>query len=108
MECSEWMTKFEEMADFGWDYFQAMQKASSDESDISWGGACRFHDHSDIFGWKQEVHGECPFLDGPQHLIHGQNMVVLPSVEYKVPEKALVLGDETPLQVDRTPEDEGF
>lgn len=83
-ECSEWKTVFEELTDFGWDYFQTIQKASLDESNISWGGACRFHDHSDIFGWKQEAHEECPFSHGPQPLIFGQNMDVQPFAENKL------------------------
>jgi hypothetical protein len=99
---------FEELADFGWDYFQIIQKASLDEPDISWGDACRFHDHSDIFGWKNEVHVECPFLHDPQPLIFSQNMAVLPSMKNKHSEEALAPGDEILREVEGTREDDNF
>lgn len=57
---SEWKTVFEEWAEFGWDYFSILQTVSSEALDISLGGTCRFHDHSDIIGWRPESDIHCP------------------------------------------------
>lgn len=35
---------------------------SSEALDISSGGACRFHDHSDKVDWKWDIHTDCPFM----------------------------------------------
>lgn len=60
-DTSAWRSVFENSADVGWDYFQSTQ---STQSDIGEGGACRFHDHSDVIGWKPDDDIVCPYAQG--------------------------------------------
>jgi hypothetical protein len=58
---TEWENVFCDFPDLGWDYFQHIQKDQTDASSIKLGGACRFHDHSDIFGWVRGSDSTCPY-----------------------------------------------
>jgi len=89
-ECSEWKPVFEEFAEFGWDYFQTLQSVSSGASDISWGGACRFHDHSDIVGWEWEGHFKCSYV---------YSWSSFDSCASQVPEESTVFRDERLVEV---------
>lgn len=61
---AKWETAFCNCPDLGWDYFKHIQAKEEDASTISSGGACRFHDHSDIPGWVCRNHTECPYPQG--------------------------------------------
>ena len=90
-ECSDWKPVFEELAEFGWDYFQTIQRVPSEASDISWGGACRFHDHSERVGWEWEGHFKCPFID---------SWSSFDSYASQVPEESSVFRDEGLVEVE--------
>jgi hypothetical protein len=73
-----WKSVFTDFADFGWDYFQSLTKYQLAETtpapfgspfrvqkaSIMAGGSCRFHDHSDILGWKRTDVSKCPYPHG--------------------------------------------
>jgi hypothetical protein len=76
-----WKPVFTEFADFGWDYFQySLEFHNIDTTPtarlsfglaypampvpILEGGACRFHNHSDVPGWKRTNVSECPYPQG--------------------------------------------
>jgi hypothetical protein len=70
---AKWETAFCNCPDLGWDYFQHIQTGQADTSSIgfgvdtlsiSWGGACRFHDHSDVAGWVRGNCSKCPYPHG--------------------------------------------
>ena len=45
---AKWETVFYNYPNLGWDYFQHVLAGQIENSTFSFGGACRFHDHSDI------------------------------------------------------------
>ncbi len=61
---AEWEKVFCDFPDLGWNYFQCIQNGQTDASSIKLGEACRFHDHSDIFGWVRESDYTCPYSHG--------------------------------------------
>ncbi|KAI9851901.1 MAG: hypothetical protein M1824_002451 [Vezdaea acicularis] len=61
---AEWEKVFYDFPDLGWDYFQHIQKGQADASSIKLGGACRFHDHSDTFGWIRGSGSSCSYPYG--------------------------------------------
>lgn len=48
---------FEKFPELGWDYFVQMQTFAT-------GGACRFHDHSNIPSWERQRTESCPYPHG--------------------------------------------
>jgi hypothetical protein len=70
---AKWETAFCNCPDLGWDYFLHIQTGQGDTSStgfggdastVSLGGACRFHDHSDIAGWVRKNCSKCPYPHG--------------------------------------------
>jgi hypothetical protein len=79
---SKWETAFCNCPELGWDYFKHTQTRQADTSSINFGGdnltissggACRFHDHSDIAGWVRKNRTICPYPQGAP--------VIMPPVE---------------------------
>jgi hypothetical protein len=77
-----WETAFCNCPELGLDYFKHTQTRQADTSSINFGGdkltissggACRFHDHSDIAGWVRKNRTICPYPQGPP--------VIMPPVE---------------------------
>lgn len=60
------MERAERLVHLVGDSFQHIltRQAEGDNSTISLGGACRFHDHSDIAGWVCKNCTICPYLQG--------------------------------------------
>ncbi|CAO1606370.1 MAG: hypothetical protein LQ349_000614 [Xanthoria aureola] len=59
-----WKPVFTDFADLGWDYFRRVQMGQTSTRDIMSKGACRFHDHLDVFGWVRHEVRTCPFPEG--------------------------------------------
>ena len=78
---AKWETAFCNCPDLGWDYFKHVQTKEEDASTISSGGACRFHDHSDVPGWVCRNRTVCPYPQGAP--------VDMPPVEEKEHEDAV-------------------
>jgi hypothetical protein len=55
---------FENSADFGWDYFLLIQSTQLGCKSISEGGACRFHDHSDVISSTPDDSSTCRYAQG--------------------------------------------
>lgn len=59
-----WESAFKE-SDLGWDFFRYNSGSELYTQGIELGGACRFHDHSDIIrGWQLEDIPDCPYPHG--------------------------------------------
>jgi hypothetical protein len=63
-DCDKWKSVFSEFSDLGWDYFYHMQMGQTRVASIDSGGACHFHDHSDIFAWEKKDISICPYPNG--------------------------------------------
>jgi hypothetical protein len=63
-EYLKWKPAFENLPGLGWDYFVQMQKVQQRPESIVAGGACRFHDHSDIASWERKHTDQCPYPHG--------------------------------------------
>jgi len=87
---AKWETAFCNCPDLGWDYFKHIQTKEEDASTISSGGACRFHDHSDIPGWVCRNRTECPYPQGAP--------VDMPPVEEEEHKKELTEEDAVPVE----------
>jgi len=70
-----WQTAFHECQGLGWDYFQYNSSNEGKIEGIEAGGACRFHDHSDIRGWAFQDVADCPYPYGAPRLPAGQAAV---------------------------------
>ncbi|PMD32209.1 hypothetical protein L207DRAFT_572457 [Hyaloscypha variabilis F] len=70
-----WQTAFHECQGLGWDYFQYKSGKDVNIEGIEAGGACRFHDHSDIRGWAFQNVDDCPYPHGAPRLLPGQSAV---------------------------------
>lgn len=74
-----WKQVFDEHAELGWDYFDLNLKFMPKNTELILdGGACRFHDHSDVPGWKFEPLDDCPYLEsrsGPAILPENKKVV---------------------------------
>jgi hypothetical protein len=57
----DWKATFLECPSLGWDYFQYKSGSEIYHGRIETGGACRFHDHSNIDGWKPQDVIDCPY-----------------------------------------------
>jgi hypothetical protein len=57
----DWKAAFLECPSLGWDYFQYKSGGEMYHGRIETGGACRFHDHSNIDGWKPQDIIACPY-----------------------------------------------
>jgi len=57
----DWKAVFLECPSLGWDYFQYRRSNEIYAGEIEKGGACRFHDHSNIDGWKPQDVVDCPY-----------------------------------------------
>jgi hypothetical protein len=107
---AKWETAFCNCPDLGWDYFKHSQTKGEDTSTISSGGACRFHDHSDIAGWVCRNRTECPYpqgapVDMPPEEDSVEEHEKEPTEEDAMPEDAPVVVLEDPLSEDATLED---
>ena len=60
----KWKPAFETFPGLGWDYFVQMQKVQPRPESITAGGACRFHDHSDVPSWERKYTDHCPYPHG--------------------------------------------
>ena len=56
-----WKAVFCDFGDLGWDCCRSQM---GEPLNIAMGGACRFHDHSDIANWERRDTKLCPFPDG--------------------------------------------
>lgn len=59
-----WQAVFNDCPNLGWDYFQYNSAGEAYDRGITSGGACRFHDHSDVSGWVLENFPTCPYPHG--------------------------------------------
>jgi len=59
-----WKSTFNDFSEFGWDYFQRVQMGQTSTTHVTLDGVCRFHDHSDVFGWVRGESHTCPYPDG--------------------------------------------
>jgi hypothetical protein len=85
----KWKTIFHEFSDLGWDYFQRMQEGNTKSANMNSGGACRFHNHSDIFGWVQEDVKDCVHPDGAPVMVSEYEVVSVPKCDPEpVPEES--------------------
>lgn len=57
----DWKAAFLECPSLGWDYFQYKSGSEMYHGRIETGGACRFHDHFNIDGWKPQDVIDCPY-----------------------------------------------
>jgi hypothetical protein len=57
----DWKAVFLECPSLGWDYFQYKRSNEMYPGKIETGGACRFHGHSNIDGWKPQDVIDCPY-----------------------------------------------
>jgi hypothetical protein len=70
-----WQAAFIDCPSLGWDYFQYKNNNETQSEGIEAGGACRFHDHSDIRGWTLHDIPQCPYPHGAPRLLPGQEFV---------------------------------
>jgi len=70
-----WQTAFHECQGLGWDYFQYKSGNEVKIEGFEAGGACRFHDHSDIRGWAFQDVADCPYPHGAPRMPSGQSAV---------------------------------
>ncbi|TVY45438.1 hypothetical protein LOCC1_G007216 [Lachnellula occidentalis] len=61
---SKWKPAFDKYPGLGWDYFLQMQNVQPRPESVTPGGACSFHDHSDIPSWERQFTAECPYPHG--------------------------------------------
>jgi hypothetical protein len=59
-----WQAAFIDCPSLGWDYFQYKSGSELYSEGIEAGGACHFHDHSDIRGWVLRDLPDCPYPHG--------------------------------------------
>jgi hypothetical protein len=57
----DWKAAFLECPSLGWDYFHYKSGSEMYHGRIETGGACRFHDHFNIDGWKPQDVINCPY-----------------------------------------------
>jgi hypothetical protein len=70
-----WQEAFIDCPSLGWDYFQYKNGNKIYSEGIAAGGACRFHDHSDIRGWVVQDLSACPYPHGAPRLLPGESAV---------------------------------
>jgi hypothetical protein len=95
-----WQAAFIDCPSLGWDYFQYKNGSELYKEGIQDGGACRFHDHSDIRGWVLRDLPNCPYPHGaprslPNELV-GSTSVPEPGVH-----DIDVQGAATPVPVEK-------
>lgn len=72
-----WKQVFDEHTELGWDYFDLNLKFKPRSAELIMdGGACRFHDHSDVPGWIFEPLADCPDLESGLAMIPEKEKVV--------------------------------
>jgi BTB/POZ domain len=81
-DCESWKPVFSEFPDFGWDYFYRVHIDRAKFTSITSGGACRFHDHSDVFAWERKDIHKCPYPYGAP-LVMPQEKKLSPSSTLK-------------------------
>ncbi len=80
MDYSIWKTVFNDFVDLGWDYFCRTLEGQTSTKDVTSQGACRFHDHSDVFGWVRQDASTCPFPEGaPVAILNQKDVPILGS-----------------------------
>jgi hypothetical protein len=88
----DWKTAFLECAALGWDYFQYKSGGDMYCGQIETGGACRFHDHSNIDGWKPQDVIDCPYsFQTPLDPASGRGIENLATVSHKQGEASSTL-----------------
>jgi hypothetical protein len=70
-----WQAAFIDCPSLGWDYFQYKSGNEIYSEGIAAGGACRFHDHSDIRGWVVQDLPACPYPHGAPRLLPGESAI---------------------------------
>jgi hypothetical protein len=73
-----WQAAFIDCPSLGWDYFQYKSGNELYSEGIEAGGACRFHDHSDIRGWGFRDLPDCPYPHGAPRLLPEELVVPTP------------------------------
>jgi hypothetical protein len=58
-----------------------MQMGQIRGSSIASGGACRFHDHSDVFAWEKKDISICPYPNGAP-VVMPEEKVLFPSIGF--------------------------
>jgi len=81
-----WKPAFTLFPGLGWDYFLQMQNVQPRPESLTPGGACRFHDHSDIPSWERKFTVECPYPHGapvelPEYDLPIKNTTQTPEVK---------------------------
>jgi hypothetical protein len=93
-----WQAAFIDCPSLGWDYFQYKNGSELYREGIQDGGACRFHDHSDIGGWVLRDLSDCPYPHGAPRSLPNE-LVVSTSVTEPVVHDIVVQGALTPVSV---------
>ncbi len=81
MDYSKWKTVFKDFADLGWMGLLLPHAGRANfNQDVTSQGACRFHDHSDVFGWVRQEVRTCPFPEGaPVAILNQKDVPILGS-----------------------------
>jgi hypothetical protein len=95
-----WQDAFIDCPSLGWDYFQYKSGNELYSEGIEDGGACRFHDHSDIRGWLLQDLPDCPYPHGAPLLLPGE-LVVPPPVPAPAVHDIVVQGAVNPPPVEK-------
>jgi hypothetical protein len=95
-----WQAAFIDCPSLGWDYFQYKNGSELYKEGIQDGGACRFHDHSDIRGWVLRDLPNCPYPHGAPRSLPNQ-LVVSTSVPEPDVHGIDVQGTATPVPVEK-------
>jgi len=95
-----WQAAFIDCPSLGWDYFQYKNGSELYNEGIQDGGACRFHDHSDIRGWVLQDLPTCPYPHGAPRLLPNE-LVVSTSVPEPDVQDIDVQGTATPVPVEK-------
>jgi hypothetical protein len=93
-----WRAAFIDCPSLGWDYFQYKNGSELYNEGIQDGGACRFHDHSDIRGWVLRDLPNCPYPHGAPRSFPNELVVPAPVPE-PVVHDIVVQGALTPVPV---------
>lgn len=93
-----WQAAFIDCPSLGWDYFQYKNGSELYQEGIQDGGACRFHDHSDIRGWVLRDLPTCPYPHGAPRSLPNE-LVVSTSVPEPDVHDIDVRGTATPVPV---------
>jgi hypothetical protein len=95
-----WQAAFIDCPSLGWDYFQYKNGSELYKEGIQDGGACRFHDHSDIYGWVPRDLPNCPYPHGAPRPIPNE-LVASTSVPEPDIHEIDVQGAVTPVPVEK-------